>query len=120
MARVTLTKKTVLGSKTSAYSTANSADLAMAAANVSDKNQFACSGNDLVFAHNTGASPVTITINSVADPQLGRTGDIAAFSLGAGEYGIFGPFSRAGWQQSDGYVYLEASAADVKFGVVQL
>lgn len=120
MARATLTKKAALGSKTSAYAAANSADLAMAAANVSDKNQFAASGNDLVFAHNTGASPATITVSSVADPQLGRTGDIDGFSLGAGEYATFGPLSRSGWQQTDGYIYLEASAADVKFGVVQL
>jgi len=120
MPRGTLTKKTALGSKTTAYAAANSADLAMVAANTTNKEQFACSGNDLIFAHNTGASPATITINSVADPQLGRTGDVAAFSLGAGEYAVFGPLSRAGWMQTDGYVYLEASATDVKFGVVQL
>lgn len=120
MARVTLIKKTALGSKTSAYSPVNSADLPMTAADVTDKNQFTCSGNDLIFAHNSGASPATISINSVADPQLGRMGDIAGYSLGAGEYAIFGPFSRAGWQQSDGFLYLEASSANVRFGVAQL
>lgn len=45
---------------------------------------------------------------------------ISAYSLGAGEYAAFGPFEREGWMQSDGYIYLEASHAEVKFGVLTL
>jgi len=33
---------------------------------------------------------------------------------------IFGPFGTTGWIQADGYVYLEADSADVKFAVVAL
>lgn len=120
MARATLTKLAALGSKSAPYATANAADLPMTAADASNKNQFAVGGNDLVIAHNTGASAYTVTVTSVADPQYGRTGDIAAYSIGAGEYAVFGPFNMAGWLQTDGYVYLEASNASVKFGVVQL
>lgn len=117
MARTSLTKTTALGAYGS-YS-ANAADLTMAAADTSNLNQFTANGNDLVIAHNTGGSAYTITITSVADP-FNRTGDIATYSLGAGEYAIFGPFKAAGWQQSDGKIYLQASNAAVHFGVVAL
>lgn len=116
MARTSLTKTTALGGYGS-YA-ADAADLTMEAADVTNGNQFVASGNDLVIAHNTGASAATITIRSVADPY-GRTGDIS-YSLGAGEYAVFGPFPCLGWQQSDGKIYLEASSADVKFGVLAL
>ena len=118
MARASLTPKTALGSYGN-YSVANSADLAMAAANASDLNQFVASGNDLIFAHNTGSSAYTVTISSVAD-SYGRTGDITTYSLGAGEYAVFGPFKLTGWMQTDGKIYLAASNAEVKFGVVAL
>jgi len=119
MARATLTKTTPLGSN-GTYG-ANLADMVMTAANVSDKNQFVCTGNDLVIAHNTnaGSTARTVTVTSVADPY-GRTGNIAAYSIGAGEFAVFGPFKSTGWQQTDGYVYLEADNAEVKFGVVTL
>jgi hypothetical protein len=119
MARASLTVATALGSYPTLQPTANALDLAMAAANVADKNQFTASGNDLVFAHNTGVGAVTVTITSVADPYK-RTGDITAYSIGAGEYAHFGPFKMDGWKQTDGKIYLEASSADVKFGVVAL
>lgn len=119
MARAILTKTTALG-KWGNYAVANAADLTMAAANVSDKNQFVASGNDLVVAHNTGGSAYTVTITSVADPVTGRTGDVTTYSVGAGEYAVFGPFSQRGWSQSTGYIYLEASNAAILFGVVTL
>lgn len=114
MPKTTLTKTTAPGS----YATAGVA-LTMAAADVGNKNQFVASGEDLVIAHNTGATEHTITINSVADPY-GRTGDITAEAIAAGAYKIFGPFKTAGWRQSDGRIYLEANHAEVKFGVVEL
>lgn len=118
MPRVSLTPKTALGAYGN-YSVANTADLAMAAADASSLNQFVASGNDLVFAHNTGGSDYTVTFTSVADP-FGRTGDITTYSIGAGEYAVFGPFKLPGWMQTDGKVYLQASNAAVKFGVVAL
>jgi len=109
---------TALGSKTNVY-TANAADITMLVADVSNKEMVVASGNDLVVAHNTGGSPYTITVSSVVDPY-GRTGDVAAYSLGAGEYAVFGPFANDGWRQTDGKLYFEASNAAVKFGVVKL
>ena len=112
--RTSLTKTPALGTKTNAY-TANAADLTMAAADSSNKNLFAASGKDLVVAHNTGVGTATVTIDNTGDD------DITAYSLGAGEYAIFGPFgTENNWVQTTWKVHLEASSADVKFGVVDL
>lgn len=119
MARQSHTPLTVLGTKTSAY-TANGADLTMTAADASNKEQVTITGKELVIAHNTGASAYTVTISSVADAAAGRTGDVSAYSLAAGEYAVFGPFDLDGWEQSDGKLYFEASNASVKFGVVRI
>lgn len=114
MPRTSLTKSTAPGGYTHA-----GVALTMTAADVGNLNQFTASGNDLVIAHNTGLSTRTITITSVAD-AYGRTKDIATENITAGEYKIYGPFPVAGWQQTDGKVYLQASNAEVKFGIVQL
>lgn len=120
MARQTLSKLTSLGNFPSIPLTANSADLPMTAANTTDKEQFVASGRDLIIIHNTGASAYTFTVTSVADGRNKRTGDIATYSLGAGEYAAIGPLEKDGWMQNDGKIYLEASNAAVKFGVVAL
>lgn len=115
MPRTTLTKTVAPGR----YAAAGAA-LTMTAADVTNKNQFVAKGSDLVVAHNTHATvPQTVTINSVNDPY-GRKGDITAYSIPAGGYAVFGPFLPLGWRNPDGYIYLEASTADVKFGVVEL
>jgi len=120
MARSTLVKTTAPGNFPSLQPAANALDITMAATVVADKAQFLASNKDLVIAHNTGASPHTIAITSVADPKSNRTGDITAYSLGAGELAVFGPFRREGWMQADGYVYLEADHIEIKFGVITL
>lgn len=118
MPRTTLTKTTALGSYGD-YSVGNAADLTMAAGDVANKNQFAATGDEVVIAHNTGGSAHTLTVTSTADPY-GRTKDISAYSIGAGEYAVFGPLELTGWVQSDGKIYLEVDHADVKLGVVKL
>lgn len=117
MARTALTAKTPVGAYGS-YS-ANAADLTMTAADTSDQNSCVASGNDLIIAHNTDSGAHNITITSVAN-EKGRSGDISSYSLGAGEYAIFGPFLLPGWEQTDGSLYFEADDATVKFGVVAL
>lgn len=118
MARQIHTPLTALGTKTNVYM-ANAADLTMTAADVSEKEQVTLTGNELVIAHNTGASAYTITVTSVVD-KMGRTGDISTYSLGAGEYAVFGPFGTEGWRQTNGRLYFEASNAAVRFGVIKL
>ena len=118
MARVTLTKKRALG-QFGTYS-ANAADLTMAAADPTNKNQFTFRPGDIVIVHNTGASPYTVTITSTPLARSGRSGDIGPYTFQAGEYGVIGPFTEQdGFRQSDGYIYLEASNAEVKFGVIE-
>jgi len=118
MARQAHTPLSALGTKTNAYS-AGAADLTMQAADVANKEAVVCTGAEIVIAHNTGAGAHAITVSSVVD-SYGRTGDVDSYSLGAGEYAVFGPFETEGWIQSDGKLYFEADNADVKFGVVKL
>ena len=120
MPRATLTKVTAPGNNPVLPITANAVDLPMTAANAANKEQFVASGKDLIIAFNSGAGARTVTITSVADPKNNRTGDITTYSIGAGEYAVFGPFNREGWMQSDGYIYIEAEHAEVKWGVITL
>lgn len=98
---------------------ANSLDAALTAADTGNKNQFTASGNDLILAFNSGATPYTVTVTSVADP-CNRTQDISAYSLGASELMVIGPMKLAGWCQTDGKIYLEANNAAVKFAILAL
>lgn len=93
--------------------------LTMVAATPADDEEVALTGKELIVAQNTGGDPHTVTITSVADP-LGRTNDITAASIPAGEIWLFGPFSVTGWRQTNGKLYFEADTADVLFGVIRL
>jgi len=119
MARQTLTKVTPVGPYPTLQPAADSLDIAFTAADATNKEQFAPSGDDLVIAWNSGASPYTITFTSVADPTTKRTGDVTAYSLAAGDHAAF-RFKKTAWMQTDGNIYIEASNAAVKWCVVQL
>lgn len=93
--------------------------IAWLAADAVNKEQFPLTGQELLLAWNTGASPYTITITSIADPY-GRSDDITAESIAAGDIRMFGPFDIVGWQQSDGNLYFEATNAAVEFAVISL
>lgn len=114
MPRTTLTKSTAGGSYNHAGVT-----LTMTAADTSNYNQFTATGNDLLIIHNTGGSDYTFTVTSTAD-AYGRTKDITTETIAAGAYKIVGPLQITGWQQTDGKIYLQASNAAVKFGIVAL
>ncbi len=121
MARSDFTPQTLVGGYGD-YSVADVADLTFAAftgTSGDDGNQFVASGRDIVIVRNDNVGAQTVTFSSVDDP-FGRTGNIAAYSLAAGEYAIFGAFNVDGWRQADGKMYLEASAADVFCAVIRL
>lgn len=118
MARTTITKTTVQGPYVALPVVADSLDLSLVAADVSNKNQFAPTGDDLVIVQNSGASPYTFTITSVADP-FKRTGDVGPYTMAAGEISAY-RIKTEGWKQSDGFIYLEASNIAVKFAVLSL
>lgn len=101
---------------------ANSADLAWTAADTVNNMVIAplVAGKTLVLARNTGASAHTVTFTSVADP-FGRTGDITAYSLAAGEVACFGPFGKTGWDQASAAgLYFTANHLEIEFACLQL
>lgn len=98
---------------------ATGADFVFTAADAVNGNSFASTGRELLLVNNSGASPYTVTVASVAD-GLKRSGDITAYSVAAGLFSMFGPFSQPGWQQTDGTVHVTASNAAIKFAVVRL
>jgi len=115
LARTTLTKTNAPGH----YATTGQA-LTFTAADVTNGNQFKATGKELLIARNTnGATAYYVTISSVPDPY-GRTGDISQYSIPADETHIFGPFPITGWQQSDGYIYVNAENAAIELAVVVL
>ena len=114
MARTVLTKDTAPGTNAAVGKV-----LTQAAWDNANGNRFIATGKELVLAQNTDVGAQTVTITSVADPY-GRTGNVTAFSIPAGGLAIFGPFNVQGWQQSDGYIYIDASVVTVKFSVIVL
>jgi hypothetical protein len=98
------------------------ADITFAAADATSKNYFPCTGKEILIAYNSDeANPYTVTITSV-DDEKGRSEDIAAYSLAAGDYAVFGVglTNAKGWKQTSGQIYLEASNEAVKFAVLRL
>ena len=94
--------------------------LTLTAWDAANGNRFLSTGKELLLVQNTHASTTyTVTVTSVAD-ALGRTKDIAAFSMVAQALAIFGPFDSLGWMQTDGYIYIDANNAAVKFQVITL
>ncbi len=119
MARTSITPIAVLGPYPTLQPAANALDIALTAADVANKNQAAVAGSrQLLLAFNSGATPHTVTITSIAD-EHSRSGDITAYSLGAGEAMGF-VLKQPGWRQADGKLYFEANDAEVKFAVINI
>lgn len=119
MTRVSVVKGKMLGKWAVQYS-AGAADVPMAAADAVNGNKVIGSGYDLILVHNTAGSAQTVTINSVPDPVTNRPGPITDYSVGAGEYAVFGPFGLRGWATEDNERVYEvtASSAEVYIGAV--
>ncbi len=120
MARATLTAQPTPG-KFPGTVAVNAADVTFAVSDAVNGNDVAMSGEDmLIVARNDNAGAQTITITSAAMPDTNRPGDITAYSIGIGEYAVFGPFNKPGWQQSDGKLRIDTSHADIKLAVLRL
>ena len=118
MARQTIAKQTPKGPYPSLPVSANALDITFTAAIVADKEQFVPGNDTLVLFKNSGVGAATFTLTSKADDK-NRTGDVTTYSLGAGEVAAF-RFKKAGWMQSDGKIYMEASSTDIGYAVIQL
>lgn len=121
MARVTHTAVTAPGGYPSLQPSAGSLALNAVAADSTNKEQVLLTGREIIIARNSsGSTARTVTITSAAAGSNRRTGDITAYSLPLGTTAVFGPFPLDGWRQSDGYLYFEASHADVIFSVITI
>lgn len=63
-----------------------------------------------LIAYNPTAGDLTVTVTSTAD-ERGRTKDITALSVPAGQMCLLGPFTRVGWASAGGKLFYQASAA---------
>ena len=92
---------------------ADSLDVTFTAGDVANGNCTTNDGNLILLVKNSHAvTAYTVTVSSVAD-ELGRTGDIATYSLAAGDIAFIGPFPAKGWSQTNGKLNYSVSNAAV-------
>lgn len=119
MPRTNIVAQTTVGAYPTLPVTATSQDITMVAADIVNFNETTLVENKtVVLAHNEDVGAVTITFTSAAD-SLGRTGDITAYSIGAGKISLFGPFKAAGWTHA-GKLQFAGSDVDLKLAVITL
>lgn len=121
MSRTALTPQSPLGPFANIPVTANSLDFTFAAGDAVNGNSFPCTGKELLLVQNSDTNPHTFTLTSIADLK-GRLGDVTAYSLSAGEFGVYAFIGAdmGGWKQADGNIYLTVSDVSVKFAVLRL
>jgi hypothetical protein len=98
----------------------NAGDLTvtMNASDTVNGNSFPCTGNEIILVQNTDTVAHTFTVTSVAD-ALGRTGDLAAYSVAASGIAAIQESVVQGWRQSDGNIYMTSTSALLKFAVLR-
>jgi hypothetical protein len=93
-------------------------DLAWAAADVSNHNEFVYTGREILLVWNTDTASHNLTLTSAPD-EHGRSGDIGSYAVAAGVVSAFNFRSgSAGWLESDGHVYFQADDATMKFAII--
>lgn len=119
MSRTNIAAVTFPGAYPDLPVSANSLDITLHPADAVNQNDTVLvNSKTAIIAYNSGAGAHTITVTSAPD-SFDRTGDISAYSLGAGELAFFGPFKTAGWGYS-GRLRFEANHAEILFVVVTL
>ena len=98
---------------------ADAADFTWEAGDAANGNDFTPTGEEMLLVRNDDVGAQTVTITTVAD-EKSRTGDITAYSIGAGEYAFFGPFAVDGWRHPDGKIHVAVSDANIKFALVRV
>jgi hypothetical protein len=120
MVRLAVTPASVVGPFLTGQPAADSLDIVFTGPAVaSDGISFPLTGREIVVVRNIHATlPQTVTFSATADP-FGRTQDVTAYSLGAGEFMAFKFSDLIGFRQSDGNVYAVGSTTDIKFAVLR-
>lgn len=119
MARTALAKTVPQGPYVKGQPAANSLDLTFAASDNVNGNSFPASGKDLLLVQNTDAAQQTFTVVSAPD-ERGRSQDITTYAMQTGEFASFKLDQQVGWVQPDGNIYINSSAATVKFAALSL
>ncbi|HWP59531.1 MAG TPA: hypothetical protein VNL14_16685 [Candidatus Acidoferrales bacterium] len=97
---------------------ANAHDFSFTVGDAVNGMAFKATGREVVIFNNINAAAQNAKIVSVVD-AFNRTGDLGNYSLGANEFAVFAP-PLAGFQQSDGMIYIDVGHADVKVAVLKL
>lgn len=119
MARVNVAAQTTPGAYPTLQPAANSRDVTFQAADSALGNYTALvDGKTLILVQNVAVDAKTVTFVSVADDK-NRLGDITAYSIGASEVALFGPFRTAGWGHT-GQVWMDGEDLNIKFAVITL
>lgn len=119
MARTNIAAQSLPGAYPVLPVSADSVDVTVVPADVANGNETTLvNDKTMVLCHNSGASPRTITFTSVAD-TLNRTGDITAYSVGAGQIVLWGPFKTVGWAHT-GKLWIDGAHAELTLAVITL
>ena len=121
MARLLLTVQQIIPKYPVTPLVANVADFTWttAGADFADGVRFPMQGREIILIRNDNGGAQTVTVESVVDPYA-RTTDITTYSVGIGEYAIFSALAISGWRQTNGEMWLTASATDVFFAILRL
>lgn len=116
MTRVIIDPTLVIGAYGN-YS-ADAADFEFVNGNQLLGNRTEFGGKLLLLAYNASGGNRTVYIYSTDDPY--RRLNEVAYSLGPGEYAVFGPFEPLAWKQDDGYLHYLCGGfeGDIKFAVI--
>lgn len=97
---------------------ANALDFVFTTADSVNFDEFIFTGRELLIIRNSTAGALTVTLTSTSDPQ-GRTSDITAYSLAAGEFGVFWAGNLVGWD-SGGKFFFQSSASTMDYAVIRI
>lgn len=123
MPRTALTITKTLTDIQSCSVTANAADVTFAACDpispTGNGNVLTITGKELLLVKNAAVGAKTITITAKTD-SFYRSGSIAAYSVGAGEIALFGPFALEAWAQSSANdLYIDGEDTNIQLAVIR-
>lgn len=100
---------------------ADAADFTFTPLTLTDGDVFRCTGREILLVYNPSGGALTITITSV-DDEYGRAEDITTYSVGAGEWSVFGVglTNQKGWKNASGNIRITGSSADLDAVVLRL
>jgi hypothetical protein len=90
----------------------------MAASDAVNGNSFPATGREILLVQNSDAAAHTFTVTSVPD-ALGRTLDIATYSIAANTIVAIEMSQLQGWIQVNGNINLVSTSALLKYGILR-